>query len=496
MSKNVTGKTSVRQLPIGQMENIRKKFENASDISTSKPPVSPKKIPRPVSAAISSPNREPNVARNRPEHVHDRNSNFCAKKGLVQPKPENTTSDASSEFHNLREQILQKANRDSCPVSKHVQNFDENSQNGVTLRAVRSEQDFSGVSRSSPARPISVAERTKMFEKRSSIEEDSVMNLSNVSGSPSKVRLRVTTDSETNQRDFKPTPTARPRSRPPSSEIDAKDLKPTPPIKPRSRPPSQAIDDNDNAAANEYGLVWDCGVRSSGTPNAPPMKPPRTGAHDDYMKLKFMKEQEKEKENVESEHQYESVSNGDNNPVYRRINKNDSFGNSDATKRPLKPNRPPPPRDRPGSVPKKSNSFNSKDRPLPKRPGEPGIHDNVSPLYEELNSKFDLANIKHWDLPQDELPPSGSLVRSYSAECLSRDSMLNDPVYVDPLKVNFRDDTDFDVYVDPSGYAIPYRHKRLQQTASTPLVSTFVCVSMVSYFMYNTCTLSGNIIIR
>lgn len=482
MSKNVNEKTSVRQLPVGQMENLRKKFESVSE--NTKPPVSPKKVPKPVSSTIASPNNEQGLVKKRTENVLDRNSDSSPKKVLPQVRTVNKENEKGSEFQNLREQILQKSNRDSCPVSKLVQNFDGDSQNSVGLKTVKSDNDLSAVqyrpnfSRVSPSRPVSVAERTKMFEKRSSIEEDSVFNSTTPSittSSPSKVRSKITSEIESNQKDLKPTPTARPRSRPPSSEIDAKDLKPTPPIRPRSRPPSQAFDDVDNTTTNEYIAVWETGAKITSSPNAPPVKPPRTGAHDIYTKLKLKKVEEKEdNKSIVGEHQYESVPDDMiKTPVYNRINKKESFGNSDQ-KRPLKPNRPPPPRDRPYSTPFPSSSFNGKDRPLPKRPGEPAINtDNASPLYEELNNtNFDLGKIKHWDLPQDELPPGGSLKRSYSAECLSRDSLFDDPVYVDPLKVNFRDDTDFDVYIDPSGYAVPYRHKRLQQTASTPIVSS------------------------
>ncbi|XP_052065291.1 DENN domain-containing protein 2C-like isoform X2 [Mytilus californianus] len=476
MSEYVNPKTSVRQLDAGQMENIRKKFENTAEGTNPRPPISPKKIPRPVSSALSN------------------SSNVSPKRTL--PKPALTSQNGSNEKEELkstREQILHKRrpSSESPAISKLVQNFNEgNAQSSGKLKTVHSDNDIASealrrnpVSRFSPTRPVSVAERTKRFESIDNTEDTNVPGQSTVSSlRPTTIARtrsqRISSSLEGTEDDhnvFKRTPTAKPRSRPVSSEVDSKDMKPTPPVKPRSRPPSQAQDDGDN----EYGAVWESGPS---VPTPPPVKPPRTGAHDDYMKLKDLNIQDKQisQEKFKVKHHYETVPDDfiQNAPVYKKINKSENENKDSVSKRPLRPNRPPPPRDKPDTVatstPQKSNSFCKREKPeIPKRPAGETLTGNVSPLYEELdlkNTKFDLSKIKHWDLPEDNLlEGSGSLKRSFSAECLRRDSFFDDPIYVDPIKVNFRDDTDFDVYVDPSGYAIPYRHKkRLQQTASTP----------------------------
>ncbi|XP_071120563.1 DENN domain-containing protein 2C-like isoform X3 [Mytilus edulis] len=481
MSEYVNPKTSVRQLKAGQMENIRKRFENTGEGTNPKPPISPKKIPRPVSDAVSN---SSNVSPNR-----------------TFPKPPLTSQNGSDndkgELTLMREQILHKRrpSSESPAISKLVQNFSEgNTQPTGKLKTVHSDNDIASevlrrnpVSRFTPSRPVSVAERTKRFESIDNSEDTFVTGQSTVSSlrPPTIARTRsqrISSSSEGTEDDHnvvKRTPTARPRSRPVSSEVDSKDIKPTPPIKPRSRPPSQAQDED-----NEYGAVWESGPTG---PNPPPVKPPRTGAHDDYMKLKDLNIQDKQisQEKFKVKHHYETVPDdfipNTVTPVYKKINKSEEENINSVSKQALRPNRPPPPRDKSDTVatgtPQKSNSFCKREKPeVPKRPSGETLTGNVSPLYEELdsvrNSKFDLNKIKHWDRPDDNLSEgSGSLKRSYSAECLRRDNFFDDPIYVDPIKVNFRDDTECDVYVDPSGYAVPYRHnmhKRLQQTASTP----------------------------
>ena len=503
MSQNVNPKTSVQQLASDQMENIRKQFENAAEGNETKSIVSPKKVPRPVSSVLPNNGNTPSnqdIARKRIENVIGNGS-----KPLISPKriPPKLVSNVSqnvensknnTELKSTQEQILQKRrqSQESCPspaINKLVQNFNEGSQqNNGKLKPVQADRDLvqvrTSISRVTPLRPVSVAERTKLFESKDDAEETVSNNSPNVTSlrppTPVKTRSRPvssSSDGGNEENIFKRTPTAKPRSRPVSSsnEVDLKDAKPVPPIKPRSRQPSQVQDDEENV--NNYGALWESGEKVS---NSVPVKPPRTGAHDDYMKLKVKNLKEKpvstslSQENRNTNH-YESISDTiKTSPVYRRIKKSESENTEDSKKRPPPPTRPPPPKDRPvtmatSNVSHKSYSFAGTDKQRPEIPKKPPVANN-SPLYEELDVRFDINKIKHWDLPKDKLPET-NMKRSYSAECLSRDSLLDDPVYVDPIKVNFRDDTECDVYIDPSGYAVPYRHKRLQQTSSTPGVS-------------------------
>ena len=505
MSQNVNPKTSVRQLASGQMENMRKQFENAAEGNDTKPIVSPKKVQRSVSSVLPNNGNTPSnqdIARKRIENVIGNGSKPVISPKRIPPKLVSNVSQNvensknNTELKSTQEQILQKRrmSQESCPspaINKLVQNFNEGSQqNNVKLKPVQVDRDLvqlrTSISRVTPLRPVSVAERTKLFESKDDAEETVSNNSPNVTSlrppTPVKTRSRqasYSSDAGNEENIFKRTPTAKPRSRPVSSsnEVDVKDAKPVPPIKPRSRPPSQVQDDEEYV--NNYGALWESGEKVS---YSAPVKPPRTGAHDNYMKLKIKNLKEKpistslSQENENSNH-YEMISNNTikTSPVYRRINKSESENTDDSKKRPPPPTRPPPPKDRPvtmatSNVSHKSYSLAGMDKHRPEIPKKPPLANN-SPLYEELeNVRFDINKIKHWDLPKDNLPES-NMKRSYSAECLSRESLLDDPVYVDPIKVNFRDDTEFDVYVDPSGYAVPYRHKRLQQRSSRPGVS-------------------------
>jgi hypothetical protein len=84
MSQNVNPKTSVQQLASGQMENIRKQFENAAEGNETKSIVSPKKVPRPVSSVLPNNGNTPSnqdIARKRNENVIGNGS-----KPLISPK--------------------------------------------------------------------------------------------------------------------------------------------------------------------------------------------------------------------------------------------------------------------------------------------------------------------------------------------------------------------------------------------------------------------------
>lgn len=187
----------------------------------------------------------------------------------------------------------------------------------------------------------------------------------------------------------------------------------------------------------------------------------------------------------------------------------------DSGNRPDKPNRPPPPRPRPYSV--ATDTFkvsslltesHSRDKPsklqrpeLPQRVGDGDSGESEDmPLYEQVtpignkkkgsvdtripagmpdlvldhragSSEFDL---QHWDLPRDTI--RFPLRRSMSAECVSGEkSISGDPIYLDPTEaIGYHDDSE--VYIDCAGYAVPYKHRRVQHMQSYD--SSMVSMSM------------------
>ncbi|XP_033753036.1 suppression of tumorigenicity 5 protein-like [Pecten maximus] len=287
-------------------------------------------------------------------------------------------------------------------------------------------------------------------------------------------------------------------------------LRPTPPIRPRSRPTSGSSDGDPelpktvNSPSVTYCSPWDIGKSVLTSPPPPPKKPPRTGAHDDYLRVKVNPESEKLKEDeivIRPNILYESIEDIQNEkkkseekeknipkekpgPVYRKIvriktDQDDETSSrkeedvvEDHENRPKKPTRPPPPRTRPMSI--ASDNFTDfsfekqakdpKQKPIiPKKPTSPNGDPSVSsPFYEDMKIKHvDLDDIKHWDLPGTPVRRN-QMRRSVSAECVAdkKDDMLGEAVYVDP--VQFRDD----IYVDSGGYAVPYKHRNLQQAKS------------------------------
>lgn len=292
-------------------------------------------------------------------------------------------------------------------------------------------------------------------------------------------------------------------------------LRPTPSIRPRSRPTSGSSD-GDSESPGVYCSPWDLGRNP--LPPPPPRKPPRTGAHDDYLELKVkvtgenikeedvtitpnllyesideipaakleVKEKSAHKEKITSKQQLAHTDKPA--PIYRKIEtvkgktastpasnmEDDNNAVFTAVHRPKKPLRPPPPRSRPISIAadnvmdfsfeKQSKDQNKKPTISNKLMSPNGIAGSGSPFYEDIRN-VDLDDIKHWDLPVTPVKRN-MLRRSMSAECVNdaKDDMLGEAIYVDP--VPFRDDTNYDIYVDAGGYAVPYRHRQLQQTQS------------------------------
>ncbi|KAJ8299720.1 hypothetical protein KUTeg_023780 [Tegillarca granosa] len=231
-----------------------------------------------------------------------------------------------------------------------------------------------------------------------------------------------------------------------------------------------------NSSENPYCAPWDSKLRVSKQPivlklpkSPPPKKPPRTGAHDEYMQTKvFQKTDSLQTQNQDSKDYvlYDTVPDEDNDtkeqvePVYRRIQKIQSApaispekrrSSEDGDKtRPGKPQRPPPPKPRPASI--SSDECNENRQTY-----------SISTLKRQHVKKkahfdLDLDEVKFWDLPQDRLQRNKELRRSLSAECIATD-ISGDPVYIDPVNVvNFRDDTGspigYEVYVDSTGLVV------------------------------------------
>ena len=210
-------------------------------------------------------------------------------------------------------------------------------------------------------------------------------------------------------------------------------------------------------------------------PLMPPSKPPRTGAHDDYVKVKkerektveFEKQNDIEVKKVLKDKQDEEIVEGDfvvipkEKPDIRNDRAKSAKGLSE--RKLLKPKRPPPPRwkqQRPFSIATDQDieSLESNE----KFSSDSDEHDSADhSFYESLEetpvSRDRLQDpIKHWDLPRWSHPEP--IRRSLSDDCIPKavDDSGN-VVYFEPKKLLTQDSTGYDIYLDSEGYAVPSR---------------------------------------
>ncbi|XP_062582123.1 DENN domain-containing protein 2B-like isoform X2 [Saccostrea cucullata] len=458
--------TSLRQLPPGQLENIRKRFESVGESpqgSENDVKLRPKSQvqyspvhQRPTTAVLDSPvrtmmNKEklrpkstavlpsssPRVAKvlNKFEAVgNEENLNVTPKPKAREISPHKLTMKPTIS----KKPSFKVDDQEKPPISKKPSFSASDEKKRPVVSSIGDVND-------KPSRPVSVVQkRTQMFESVENAGEP---------GTPSNVK-----------------------SVPPP--------RPAPPVKPSSRPPSVSVDDpevpvyaevikkkknsdstEEGEGRRQYCDAWDTRPVSKliGSPARqptappPPKKPPRTGAHDEYLQMK---------KQGAGFHLYDDVP---DEPVYRKIVKpsvTDSNNKPDI--RVPRPSRPPPPRARPVTVAGLEKESSEIESSLPHKPlSSPSLK-----VYEEVNGgDFSISNIKHWDLPLP-VPPAVTSIPSHGStnlkRSLSMDSLMGNPVYCDPaLTVKSRDDSE--IYMDSEGYAMPTgtpTHRGLGNSAS------------------------------
>uniref|UniRef100_A0A2C9KTX5 UDENN domain-containing protein n=1 Tax=Biomphalaria glabrata TaxID=6526 RepID=A0A2C9KTX5_BIOGL len=215
---------------------------------------------------------------------------------------------------------------------------------------------------------------------------------------------------------------------------------------------------------------------------APP-KPPRTHAHDDYLKVKIAQSENKPyPESQDTKAVKLEVSSGALS-VKDRVSKICQQTNSPlptsskdhaVLMRQQPPSRPPPPRLRPnsGGTPTKENPFQLKPRPVthftaPQDEGPVVIPSSpVSPFQSATLFSRKASQSRK---PSDELPPEPlsskrfPLRKSYSSENLhsSRSSSLNTEDDDGSQKTQSTYETDYEAVLDPDGYAIPHEFMKI-----------------------------------
>ncbi|OWF47953.1 Suppression of tumorigenicity 5 protein [Mizuhopecten yessoensis] len=499
-------KTSVRQLAPGQLNNIRQMFETKSD--------NPEKLG----------SSEKSIIRSRPQ--------------LTRPRPLSTVSIKSEAIKSKEQENNQS--RPPRPVTAHFK------QSPLSTPSTAGRKVIEGEPSEGNLKPVRKKSRAKSDVFESSADVVKAVNMMNSRGkitpvprersprasshtrnaSMGTIELKVKSTTDDSGSDIVSRRTKMFESADLSKQSEQKQtntvLRPAPPIRPRSRPTSMSNDGDPDPpkTVESPGVVycnpWDLGKNILTSPPPPPRKPPRTGAHDDYLRVKIYPDSEKLKDLKEDDIVvtpnilYESIDDIQEEkkktnekekplalkekpgPIYRKIvtiktpevkttqdTNDDTRSSKDETfvedheSRPKKPTRPPPPRTRPMSI--ASDNFTDfsfekqtkdpKQKPVVKKKitSPNGDQNASSPFYEDLKKikHLDLDDIKHWDLP-DTPVKRNKMRRSVSAECVAdtKDDMLGEAVYVDP--VPFRDD----IYVDAGGYAVPYKHRHLQQAKS------------------------------
>jgi len=255
-------------------------------------------------------------------------------------------------------------------------------------------------------RPVTVSEKSKIFEQLSK----------NPKPSPKKP--------------LKPPPPNRQRS---SSDASPQDIQsalkarpPRPTVRQRSlvereSPKLRVEDEKTQCVSNPSRPVK--------KPAPPPSKPPRTGAHDDYMYVKVKLEKEAAEKRVLLEGD-QNVS--DQNETLGVVSDQDTNKHSEknvnsANKRPMRP--PPPNRRAPRPFSIATDSFvdfkskGSDDSVNSFEDLQTSLERENTPFYESI-TEFEVDNsasndmIKHWDLPLSSHPEP--IRRSRSAECIQK----------------------------------------------------------------------------
>ncbi|XP_048727203.2 DENN domain-containing protein 2B-like isoform X3 [Ostrea edulis] len=449
--------SSLRKLPPGQLENIRKRFEvggesaqaSENDVKLrTKPPVQSSPVhKRPTTTVLDSPVRSINKERLRPQST------------TVLPNSSPNVAKVLNKFES-------KGTGEQVNTPK-VTPRDPSPHKLTPIKPTISKKPSFTKADDYEKPPIS---KKPSFSKTDEKKKPVIVRKSSISGKDEIKPVNIV-----QQRTLKAGPPPRP----------------APPVRPSSRPSSVGSDDQEGPIYsevnkktkkpvsnekkeernNQYDEAWDnrpvsklisSPAKQPNAPPPPPKKPPRTGAHDEYMQIK--------KQGV-AFHLYDDVPEEEPSPVYRKIVKpsvTDSREKSEI--RVPRPSRPPPPRSRPVTIAGDSpqtEASNLKSELSHKPLSTPSLK-----LYEEVNGgDFSISNIKHWDLPlpvppeTSSIPPHGSTNLKRS---LSMDSLMGSPVYCDPAPiVSFRDDSE--IYVDSAGYAMPLgtpTHRGLTNSAS------------------------------
>ncbi|KAL4225265.1 suppression of tumorigenicity 5 [Mactra antiquata] len=285
-------------------------------------------------------------------------------------------------------------------------------------------------------RPVSVFERSKMFENVND-NQHSTQSSSKPVKPPPPTRQRSLSGGQSSQI---------------QKEGQVKPERPKPPSRQRSLI-DKTTSSNEVTTTGSNNNGNKIKVPIQGSKPAPPLKPPRTGAHDDYIKVKL------EKEAAEGVVKLEE--NSDNYKSKNNDSKTVDFTNRELPDIPViakkKPIRPPPPRPRPFSI--------ATDSIMDYMSSEGSDSDDLSrsreesPFYEKIpaHNRSLKDHLQHWDLPRAVHPEP--IRRSLSAECIHKavDDAGN-VVYMDPEILCIKDEKKgYDIYVDVEGYAVPNR---------------------------------------
>ncbi|XP_052220267.1 DENN domain-containing protein 2A-like isoform X2 [Dreissena polymorpha] len=480
---------SVRSLPKGKLQQYKQFFDslernnsNSSDVSIGNR--SPSHSSNGSLDTDSDKNNEREDIRNSEEDLEPRSSDIENLSKFPTPSPRNSLKkktdedmekQSASELHEKFEQISDRKNivsnirsrfednAASACVTQPVKRSDVNikpripSPRRVSPRA-RNDNEQSGkdtspecVKRQNPAsnidsehvysriwaagdkkeigkqnnvpRPITVSERAKLFQSEG--------NSTKPTRPPPPLRQKSNSEDET------------------SSNPDSHDKKVPPP-----RPPFRIRPNTDDHPIED----------DSASPKKlpPPSKPRRTGAHDEYIKVKLEKEACEQKVIVDEDHGVCDTS--------AKVN---SVGlESVSVPKRQKPTRPPPllkKQLRPFSIAtdnfidfKKSMEKGSSSEEEELRPDTTGdlFFDESAPSSKVEATLGTNELIKHWDLPRISHPEPKILRRSRSADIVQK--AVDDDgevVYMDPeaLHLNDKSQPGYDIYLDPEGYAVPNR---------------------------------------
>ena len=260
-------------------------------------------------------------------------------------------------------------------------------------RQAGTEQNLHGLKSSSEnARPVSVMDRLKMFEKNDS---QSLQDSPNTSSTPQV-------------KPAKPPPPCRQRSLTDTSEKTFEGETKVPPKRPALRQTSLVEKTESEQEIPKVKFLDQVENEYKDTKPTPPRKPPRTHAHDDYVKTKLDKDKSVDVK----------VPNGDSvRETKTDYSSENTFPRSSVRKN--RPSRPPPPRKpRPFSIAVDSLDFSnsdSSDSEKTKPIQNNGTFYEFVP-FEKTNSSHD--PIKHWDLPRVNHPEP--IRRSLSSDCVSK----------------------------------------------------------------------------